>query len=279
MEDKKANIRNNGTNDIDLNEWKNYEDILFDSLWIIHERDKSGAHSNSYHGNFVPQIPNQLIRRFSRPGDLVLDPFLGSGTTLIETQRLGRLGIGVELQEKVALGAINAIESELSLDDQGKQRVIVGDTNDPRTIIEIKNSALNLGVDSSKLIILHPPYDDIIKFSDDPRDLSNQVDTATFIKKFGEIVRKLMPLLSSKGHLAIVIGDKYSGGEWIPLGFQLMSETKKVAPELILKSTIVKNMAGNRGKLNQEQLWKYRSLSGGFYIFKHEYIFLFKKSK
>jgi DNA modification methylase len=209
----------------------------------------------------------------------VLDPFLGSGTTLIETQRLGRLGIGVELQEKVALGAINAIESELSLDDQGKQRVIVGDINDPRTIIEIKNSALNLGADSSKLIILHPPYDDIIKFSDDPRDLSNQVDTATFIKKFGEIIHKLLPLLSSKGHLAIVIGDKYSGGEWIPLGFQLMSETKRVAPELILKSTIVKNMAGNRGKLNQEQLWKYRSLSGGFYIFKHEYIFLFKKPK
>jgi hypothetical protein len=38
-------------------------------------------------------------------------------------------------------------------------------------------------------------------------------------------------------------------------------------------------MAGNRAKLNQEALWRYRALAGGYYIFKHEYIFLFKKIK
>lgn len=75
-------------NDLDLRNWKQYTDIFTDSLWIIDERDKSGPHRGDYHGNFVPQIPNQLIRRFTKRGEVVLDTFLGSGTTLIECKRL-----------------------------------------------------------------------------------------------------------------------------------------------------------------------------------------------
>jgi hypothetical protein len=48
--------------------WKD-TDINVDSLWILGERDKSGKHANVYHGNFIPQIPNQLIRRYSTEGD------------------------------------------------------------------------------------------------------------------------------------------------------------------------------------------------------------------
>lgn len=75
-------------NDLNLNNWQEYKDILTDSLWIIGARDKSGAHTGEYHGNFIPQIPNQLMRRFTKKDDVVLDTFLGSGTTLIECRRL-----------------------------------------------------------------------------------------------------------------------------------------------------------------------------------------------
>ena len=37
-------------NDLDMNNWKEYEDILTDSLWIFDKRDKSGVHNASYHG-------------------------------------------------------------------------------------------------------------------------------------------------------------------------------------------------------------------------------------
>src|SRR5690349_1914515 len=90
------------TNDLDLGQWKRYEDLLTDSLWRIEHRDTSGAHRGWYHGNFVPQIPYQLMRRFTCPGDWVLDPFVGSGTTLIECRRLGRHGLGIELNPAVA---------------------------------------------------------------------------------------------------------------------------------------------------------------------------------
>jgi hypothetical protein len=59
-------------NDIDLTNWQQ-ADINTDSLWLISERDKSGKHSNIYHGNFIPQIPNQLIRRYTKQGEMVLD--------------------------------------------------------------------------------------------------------------------------------------------------------------------------------------------------------------
>lgn len=69
---------------MDLKNWKEQTDIITDSLRIINERDKSNGHSNVYHGNFVPQIPQQFIKRFTDIGDVVVDAFCGSGTTLIE---------------------------------------------------------------------------------------------------------------------------------------------------------------------------------------------------
>jgi len=84
-------------NDIDVNQWKAYDEIITDSLWLIGSRDKSGAHTAELHGNFIPQIPHQAILRYTKRGEIVLDTFLGSGTTLIECKRLGRRRIGVEL--------------------------------------------------------------------------------------------------------------------------------------------------------------------------------------
>ena len=84
-------------------------EINTDSLWLINERDKSGKHSNFYHGNFIPQIPNQLIRRYTKENDVVLDLFMGSGTTLFECETLNRKFIGFDINEEI----INYIEQKM----------------------------------------------------------------------------------------------------------------------------------------------------------------------
>ena len=86
---------------------------------------------------------------------------------------------------------------------------------------------------------MHPPYWDIIKFSENKKDLSNAKNLKEFLKKFGDIVDRTYPLLDKGRYLAVVIGDKYSAGEWIPLGFYTMQEVLKRGYKL--KSTIVKN--------------------------------------
>jgi DNA modification methylase len=86
--------------------------INVDSLWLISERDKTGKHSNVYHGNFVPQIPNQLIRRYTKENDVVLDLFMGSGTTLFECEKLHRDFIGFDINDEI----ISFVQSKMTTD-------------------------------------------------------------------------------------------------------------------------------------------------------------------
>lgn len=264
-------------NDLNLDNWKEYNDIKTDSLWLIDQRDKSGAHNNTYHGNFVPQIPNQMMRRFTKKGDVVLDTFLGNGTTLIESKRLGRHGIGIELIPQVAHSAKRNIDRELLNDGKIFTEVIIGDSTTKETREDVLKTLKKIGQKSVHLIILHPPYHNIIKFSNRKDDLCNAATVEEFTKKFGDVIENFSDLLDRNRYLVIVIGDKYTNSEWVPLGFYLMQETLKRGNGLKLKSILIKNMVNNRAKLNQEQLWRYRALVGGFYIFKHEYILIFKK--
>jgi len=265
--------KTNKINDINLNKWKEYNDIITDSLWIFDKRDRSGVHLGWYWGNFIPQIPRQLMLRFTKKMDWVLDTFLGSGTTLIECKRLGRNGIGIELNPDVVEKAKSLIDKEPNSFNVITD-VIVGDS----TKINFEKLLKKRNIKNFQLIIMHPPYHDIIKFSDDPRDLSNAKSVEKFLEMFGKVVDNVLPILEKGRYMAVVIGDKYSKGEWIPLGFYVMNEVLK-RKEFILKSIIVKNFEDTRGKRDQKELWRYRALVGGFYVFKHEYILLFQKKR
>lgn len=263
-------IKSSKINDLNLNRWKEYNDILTESLWILDKRDRSGAHNAGYWGNFIPQIPNQFLRRYTKPGEWVLDAFLGSGTTLIECRRLGRNGIGVELVPEVVELANKNIASEKNIFNV-RTEVINGDS----TELNFKKELETRGIKSVQFLIMHPPYWNIIKFSDNNKDLSNAKTVEEFLNLFGKVIDNTYDILDKGRYFAVVIGDKYSKGEWIPLAFYTMNEVLKRG--YILKSIIVKNFEETKGKMNQKELWRYRALVGGFYIFKHEYIFLFKK--
>jgi hypothetical protein len=257
-------------NDINLNRWKEYEEILTDSLWLLGKRDGSGGHSAWYWGNFVPQIPRQLMQRYTKKGEWVLDPFAGSGTTLLECTRLGRNCLGIELQASVARKARKALRTP-SLHDDLRIELAVGDSRK----VNLPHLLKTCGTDSVQLVILHPPYHDIIRFSKNRQDLSNTSTPARFAFQFGKVVDNVTPVLDPGRMLAVVIGDKYEKGEWIPLGFMLMTEVLK--RDYKLKSIVVKNFEETAGKRSQKELWRFRALAGGFYVFKHEYIFIFQK--
>lgn len=263
-------IKTGKINDINLSRWKEYDNILTDSLWVLTKRDKSGAHIASYWGNFIPQIPHQTIQRYTKRGECVLDTFLGSGTTLIECKKLGRRGIGFELDKNVAKQAEKVVSKEENPYNI-KTSVVVGDSQ----TINISEILKEQGLNKVQMLIMHPPYHDIIQFSKNKQDLSNASSTEEFLKMFGEVVNNSTQFLEKGRYLVLVIGDKYSKGEWIPLGFHCMNEVIKNG--YTLKSIVVKNFEDTKGKRSQKELWRYRALVGGFYVFKHEYVMIFKK--
>lgn len=248
-------------------------DIDVDSLWLINKRDSGGKHSNIYHGNFVPQIPYQMIKRYTKANDTVLDIYSGSGTTLFECEKLNRNFIGTDINPEI----VDYVNSKMDSASSVKFFNHYCDNTNTEEFHKIVSESLNrLNREKADLMLAHPPYWDIIKFTDHPRDLSNIKSLDEYLDRFTVSISNGLSFLKKNGYFAVVVGDIYRNSEVIPLGFYLMYAIKKTF-KCKMKGIIVKNIEGNRGKIGTNGIWKYRALKSDYYLFKHEYIFVFKK--
>ncbi len=260
-------------NDIDLNNWRD-TDVNTDSLWLIGERTKTGKHRNVYHGNFIPQIPNQLLKRYTKAGDVVFEPFMGSGTTLFECEELGRKYIGLDINPEM----IDYVNSQVDLFTNEREYFIGKcDSADASEVERCVGRGLGqLQTMSTQFVLMHPPYMDIVKFTEDRNDLSRIGDLHDFLLKFKEVCTNSLQFLDKNRYFGVVIGDVYKNSEVVPLGFYVLDMIKR-SFKVKLKGIIVKNIEGNRGKIGQNSIWKVRALRSDYFIFKHEYILVFKK--
>jgi len=264
-------------NDLDLKDWKaeiRRNELLLDSLWFLRQREKTGVHSGIYHGNFVPQIAHNAIIRFTQKNEWVLDVFAGLATSLIKCKQLSRNGIGVELMPQVAAEANTLLRKQKNPAVFAK--VIAGDSAsiDARKRVRALLKAHNAS--GVQLLILHPPYYNAIRFSSQPQDLSNASSLENYLEMFRAVINNFASLLEDGRYLALVIGDLYSKGEYIPLESKVVEVIQQTGL-FKLKAKVVKNISKNRGKRGQEALWYYRALKNGLFVFKHEYVVFFQK--
>ena len=132
------------------------------TVWSFPNRGKWATHDAKYRGNFSPYVAKNIILRYSKPNDLVLDQFIGGGTTLIECKLNNRNAIGVDINPK----AVEITKSKLDFnsDFNNEIKVELGNACDLK----------NIQNESVDLICTHPPYADIIKYSEDiNEDLSH----------------------------------------------------------------------------------------------------------
>lgn len=258
--------------------WKEFPDILTDSLWNLGSRARGdGRTGGAYHGNFVPQIPDQLIRRFTAPFGIVLDMFCGSGTTLVECLRLGRHGIGIELQEPVRAAAAENLRA-LPNPYGTAIGLVCGDSTSHELREDLRGRLAEIRPDDPTvdLVLLHPPYWNIIKFSEHANDLSGAETLEVFLAMLSGVINNAYQLARPGAYLALIIGDMYRKGEYIPLGMECM--TRCQARGWKLRAINVKDMQGNeKGKGSRANLWRYRALKSGLYVFRHEYVMVFRK--
>ena len=259
--------------DINLNAWKDYPHVLTDTLWQFPARLKEHGHSNEYHGNYIPQIAQQMYERYTKKNDIVLDLFFGSGTSGIEAVNMERRCIGVELKDELAESVSEKFTPKQLVTDVN---IICADSASQLAVDKVKARLDIMGEEKAQFLMLHPPYDDIIQFSDKKEDLSNCETTEEFYDLFEKVAKNGYDLLEKGRFACLIIGDSYKNSEVQPLGFECMNRMRKLGFKL--KSTIVKDIQGNeRGKGKDAHLWRYRALAGGFSIFTHEYIFVFQK--
>lgn len=268
-------VKTTAYNDINLKSWKDYDYVKTDTLWEFPSRLKEGGHSNEYHGNFIPQIVQQFYHRYTKENDVVLDLFFGSGTSGIEAINMNRRCIGVELKDEQAERVSEKFTAKQLVTDVN---IICADSASEIAKEKVKARLEIMRETHAQLLILHPPYDDIIKFSDREDDLSNCKTTEDFYNGFEKVAKNGYDLLEDKRFAALVIGDKYANGELVSLGFECQERMKRIG--FVHKATIVKDMQGNeRCKGKDANLWRYRALAGGFNNFKHEYIMIFQKDE
>ena len=137
-----------------LLEPENFE-LETNTVWGFKKRGNWATHDAKYRGNWSPFIPRNIILRYSNPGDLILDPFIGSGTTLVEAKLLGRNGIGLDINPD----ATKLTRRHLQFECENSGNVVVrqGDARDLKGIAD----------NSIDLIAAHPPYANIIQYSED----------------------------------------------------------------------------------------------------------------
>ena len=214
-----------------------------------------------------------MYERYTKKGDVVLDLFFGSGTSGIEAINMERRCIGVELKDELAEKVSEKFTPKQLVTDVN---IICADSASELAVEKIKARLDVMGEKKAQFLMLHPPYDDIIKFSDKKEDLSNCATTEEFYDLFEKVAKNGYDLLEKGRFACLIIGDSYKNSEVQPLGFECMNRMRKLG--FVLKSTIVKDIQGNeRGKGRTANLWRYRALAGGFSIFTHEYIFVFQK--
>ena len=256
---------------------KNWEPADFKmektTIWNFPIRGNWAVHAGDYRGNWPPQLVRNIIIKFTMPGDLVLDPFMGGGTTLIEAWLLGRYSVGIDISKLAFQSASARLEHMQLLSEQDyrarleykyKPHLILGDS----TFVDENTSYKAIRPRSVNLLCVHPPYLDVLAFTEgNPRDLSSIREPGEFLRRITVFAEASTAYLAADNVCAVLMGDVRRNGRVIPLGAWTLDAFLGVGFQL--REVIVKTQ--NRDRSSE---FYYSSPNG--YLLAHEYLYILK---
>ncbi|MEM7823582.1 MAG: DNA methyltransferase [Candidatus Aenigmatarchaeota archaeon] len=248
-------VKNHIINEYEPKEFK----LETTTVWSFPERGEWATHKGNYRANWSPYIPRNLILRFTKENDLVLDQMVGSGTTLVECKLLNRRGIGVDINLDAIMVTRNRLDFKYKYDPEIKTYV-----GDARNLDLVQDESIDL-------IATHPPYANIVKFTKNKieGDISNVKNIDEFINEMEKVAKECYRVLKPGKHCAILIGDTRKRKHFVPIATRVMEVFLKVG--FILREDIIKlqwKMKSTREK------WRGKY---DFYLITHEHLFIFRK--
>lgn len=228
--------------------------------WSFPKRGDWATHDAKWRGNWSPYIPRNIILRYSKEGDVVLDQFAGGGTTLVEAKLLNRDIIGVDVND----AALDRCKEKIDFEHEGANGKVYIRKGDARNLAFLSDESIDL-------ICTHPPYADIIKYSDGIDGDLSQLKVKDFLEEMKKVAAESYRVLKKDKFCAILMGDTRQKGCMIPMSFDVMKIFQDAG--FTLKELIIKEQHNCKAT----GYWKTNSVKYNFLLIAHEYLFVFRK--
>jgi len=198
--------------------------------------------NNKYNGVTPAFIIWNLLQRYTKEDDLVIDPMCGSGTTIDVAKELNRKVIGYDL---------NKVRSDIIKNDSRK---------------------IPLDNDSVDFVFIDSPYSNNIKYSDNKKCIGNiSCEDPLFFKELEKVAKEIYRILKPGKAMAWLIGDQWIKKKFTPTGFLLYQLLEKYFETLDIICVTRHNQTSNTG------LWHNRARRFNFYLRGFKYLFIMQK--
>ena len=236
---EKQNSRSNKLNELSGKEW-----IKFTKSWFIHNPPRRESSKMLHPACFPETLVKEFIEFFTKKHQWVLDPFLGTGSSLVSAQESLRNGIGIDIYEEyVEIAKKRLRQRKLLEHEQIREVVIVGDS---KSIVQLFRENNLPKVD---FCITSPPYWNQLKrnhmrqrergekgldtyYGNREEDIGNIDDYKLFIQEQKKILDGVYDVIKDYGYLVVITNNVFCGGRLYPLAFDtLISLSEKWVPK------------------------------------------------
>ncbi|HYE61232.1 MAG TPA: DNA methyltransferase [Phycisphaerales bacterium] len=220
-----------------------------------------GLRTMQGHKDYVGATPSwviwQLLQRYTRENDVVVDPMCGSGTTLDVCEDTGRKGVGFDLAP-----------SRPDIRQADARRIPVPDA-------------------SADFVFIDPPYSTHVDYSDDPRcigklDSGGEDDGAAYYKAMSQVIGEISRVLKDRRYMALYVSDSFrkkkgvagagvGGGQFMPIGFELFAIMRRHFVPVDIIAVVRHNQKLTKGN------WRKAAEEGNFFLRGFNYLFIMKK--
>jgi DNA modification methylase len=229
--------------------------VMTTTLWEYPSQDygRERHGDKEYVGATPAWVIWQLLTRYTRENDVVLDPMCGSGTTIDVAKELGRKPVGFDLAP-----------SRPDIKQADARKIPLGDGTVDFAFID-------------------PPYSTHVDYSDDPRcigklDASPEADDAKGINAYYGamelVIGELYRVLKNRRYMGLYVSDSFKKGKpFMPIGFELFAILRKRFKPIDIVAVVRHNRTLKRGN------WHAAAVEGNFFLRGFNYLFIMKKEE